>query len=306
MPKQQENPSYKQSGVALISVMLVMFVAVVLAAQQMRQSASAIKHVVARESQQQAYWYARAGEVLGRQALAADWREDRQSSPGSVATDHYNEAWAKEFSSLGLEDGSVKLLISDLQSRFNVNNLRAEDSSAAQASLKLIFQALSLSDAAYNELRDSVLQQAWSATATLRTLKSLQPAQRRELEPLLVALPATDVAVNVNTASEALLAALLGQRSSAAVRKIISDRKRAPIVDLNGPSFSIYASTSTKLVVNSEYFDIQTTAGFWQNSSYLSTKLHRSAKGELMTLSRTHGKHAITHSLNSDHLVGRQ
>ena len=305
MLKQQHKTHFQQTGVALISVMLVMFVAVVLAAQQMRQSASAIKHSVARESHQQAYWYARAGEILGRQALAADWREDRLASNGSIASDHYNEAWAKEFSSLGLEDGSVKVQISDLQSRFNVNNLRAEDSSDAEASLKLIFSALDLSDAAYTEVRESVLLQAWSDAKTLKTVNLLQPAQRRELEPLLAALPATNVAVNINTASEALLSALVGQRSSALVRKIVSERKHTPIMDLNHPSFSIYASNSTKLVVSSEYFDVQTTASYGQNSSYLSTKLHRSAKGKLMTLSRTHGKHAITHSLNSDHLVNR-
>lgn len=303
----------RQRGAALISVMLVLSIGMVLAAAEMRQSSAAISRAKTAEMATQGYWYSRAGETLGRQVLAEDVLIDNRSNSVNegerAAIDHFGEAWAQPFTSFGLEDGELRLQIVDLQSRFNVNNVRSNESAnavAAERNLARIFLVLGVAESVLDQVLVSVKKEAWNDLSDLGFFPDLNDDQRRELQRVLVALPSVDAALNINTAEETLLLALAGNQNSAAVRKLISLRRLAPFTDLTSPELSMYRQTSTKLDMRSEFFDIGSAAEFLTQRSFLNTRVHRAKDGTLTVIRRSSGKHAMNPAVHTDLLVSSQ
>lgn len=107
-----------ENGVALITVLLIVFLATIAAT-----ALASVQQLAARRStlllhQMQARQY-----LLGAEQWAAViLRRDRESTP----TDHPMEDWAAVPPALPVEGGSLSGRIEDLQGRFNLNNLLSQ------------------------------------------------------------------------------------------------------------------------------------------------------------------------------------
>jgi general secretion pathway protein K len=131
----------RQRGVALITVLLVVALAAVAAAEMTRQGQLDQRRTGNRLAREQAHQIALGGEQWARAILARDRRnagdsgdDGRGSGTGSSTSsgasdsarvDARDEDWARDLPPIPVEGGQVAGAISDAQGRFNINNLRA-------------------------------------------------------------------------------------------------------------------------------------------------------------------------------------
>lgn len=280
-----------QKGVALLSVMLVVTIAAVLSAQLMKQTSTALIDASHTEQYKQAFWYSRAGETLGRQILNEDLLDSQKRL--QAASDSFEDKWAERFHAFDLDDGRLNIAIIDLRSRINLNALQGEAANSAELALREIWAQKSLPSAQLENLLDHLKQHSVHDVSELLGLLDLNQQHLLELRPLIIALPDPRLAVNVNTANEAVLKALLADVSAPQVRKLIEMRTADAFSSLDQLPLSNYASTSTKLDVKSEYFEVQAHAQFGSAHHYLRTRLHRNVDGEIRILDRAEGKQFV-------------
>lgn len=109
-------------GVALITVMLMVALAAILATQMTAKLQLQLQKSINIESNQQAYWYAMGAEAFSRRVLT-------MSFDGEENVTHLGQLWAQGENSYPIEYGDITGEITDLQSCFNLNALRNEGGS---------------------------------------------------------------------------------------------------------------------------------------------------------------------------------
>ncbi len=280
-----------QSGVALLSVMLLVTVASVLSAQLMQQTSSALIEAGLSEQYRQAYWYSRAGETLGRQILNEDLRDAQNRLQAS--SDSHHDKWAQRFHDFELDDGMLNITIIDLQSRINLNAMQGKAANSAEAALRALWSQQNLPSAQLEVLIDHLDKHRFHDVSELTALFDFDQRVITELHTLLVALPDSRLAININTANEQVLRALLPNESAQQVRKLIEMRTADAFSSLDQLPLSNYAPSSTKLDVKSEYFEVQAHAQFGKAHHYLRTRLHRTVDGDIRIIDRAEGKQFV-------------
>lgn len=109
----------KQRGVALITAIVVVAIATVLAVRIGTRASLDLRRTAGLIALDQAWHVA-----LGAEAWAAEvLREDRENSQ----TDHLGEPWAQPLPPLPVDGGTVRGGLEDMQGRFNLNNLLESD-----------------------------------------------------------------------------------------------------------------------------------------------------------------------------------
>lgn len=106
---------HRQYGVALITVLLIVFLASLTATSLATLQQIAIRRSTVLQHQQQARLYALGVEQWAELILIRDGQENQ--------TDHPDEEWANLPPTLPVEEGIVSAKIRDLQGCFNLNNL---------------------------------------------------------------------------------------------------------------------------------------------------------------------------------------
>lgn len=126
-------------GVALITVMLVVALAAILATQMTARLQLQLQRTANIEENQQAYWFAMGAEAFAKRVLI-------MSFDGQDNVTHLGQLWAQGENSYPVDYGNITGEITDLQSCFNLNALRSEKSTSPSpsptASEKLAAQAL--------------------------------------------------------------------------------------------------------------------------------------------------------------------
>lgn len=115
MPMRDTAVHFRQAGVALITVLLIVFLASVTAISLATLQQLAIRRSTVLQHQEQARLYTLGLEQWAMVILARD-RQDNK-------TDHPGEPWAKLPLILPVENGELSGQLSDLQDCFNLNNL---------------------------------------------------------------------------------------------------------------------------------------------------------------------------------------
>jgi len=110
----------RQRGVALITVLLIVFMASVAAASLMTLQSFTLHRSTLLLNQQQARLYTLGAEQWAIALLKRDLRNDLEQNE---RVDTLQEDWATIPPSLPVEGGSISGRIEDLQGRFNLNNL---------------------------------------------------------------------------------------------------------------------------------------------------------------------------------------
>lgn len=109
----------RQSGVALITAVLVVALASIAAVAMLSSANLAIHRASTLSDTERAWWYADGIEAWVMSLLDLDRQNNK--------VDHLGEPWAKPVDYLPVDEGSLRGGVSDLQARFNLNNLSLKD-----------------------------------------------------------------------------------------------------------------------------------------------------------------------------------
>jgi general secretion pathway protein K len=192
-------PAKKSRGAAIIAAMLVVAVVGALAAGMFTQINRWLARTEAARDAAQAQSLASAGVRWAAQYL----NEESRLGP----LDHLGELWASGLPPTPIEGGLMGGKIVDAQSKFNVNNLAKADKSLSEPDYALA-RALAASLQIPAAQIDAI-------SAQIRTRPALSLADTPALAAhanLFTALP-TRTAINVNTAPQALLQLLAGEKT---------------------------------------------------------------------------------------------
>ncbi len=269
-----------QRGVAAITAVLIVAVAASAAMLMLAQQAATLDQAMLVTARAQADLYAQAGLDWARGVIAEDAR-----TAGNV--DSLDEGWAQPMAGLPVERAMVAGSITDEQGKFNLNNLVANNQKS-QADVDA-FGNLLASLALPRELADAVVD--WidadsdltsgagaedsyylalprpyrAANAPIIQIEELyrvrgfDAAGMAKLKPHITALEGR-TAVNVNTADELVLAAVLPKAAPDRIAEIIKVRLTKPfrstaeLTAFLGPDA---ASGAANIDVKSAFFQVR-------------------------------------------------
>ncbi|SFD70638.1 general secretion pathway protein K [Sulfitobacter brevis] len=157
--------------------------------------------------------------ALGAEAsMVAALRRDMEQAPD---IDHYAENWALAAQEeVVLATGRFSITVMDVRGRLDLNALSL-GGLAQQLVFARLTTSLGLPDRVATTVTDALVR--GGPVRSLSDIAGLDPAERAKLDPY-VSLLATRGALNVNTAEQTVLAAVLGSASSA--RQLIKLRER--------------------------------------------------------------------------------
>ncbi len=170
-----------------------------------------------------------------------------------TGVDHSGESWAQTEVNVEVDRGVLQGSIVDLQGRFNVNWLaNAEDqvvrdaflslatesgltSAAANAIVAFLTVGADVSHAGVAAARRPAVDLEGGAVLMVRQLRDVPGLSEKglaRLTPLIATLPG-DSKLNVNTASEAVLASLLPGAPRPALQQVLATRDQSPFASLD-------------------------------------------------------------------------
>jgi general secretion pathway protein K len=320
MPRRQKPAERRRCrGVALITVLLVVAIATILAVGMVRSQHMALERAGGLFSQDQAMLYTQGAEDFARELLRQDYDDDKH---GNHMVDHPGEAWAQPFPPFPVDGGVVNARITDLQGRFNVNRLwhdNAPDPEAA-AIFQRLLRNLDLPQTLVPALTDwldadgdpsgadgaeddfySRLEVPYRAAnqpladiSELLLVKGFTPDVVAKLRPHVCALPGSAL-INVNTADPVVLSALVDGLSMHNAEDVSSQRpaKGYASVDdflsgsvFNGLDSGEKSSLRSELDVRTHYFRLLTDADIGGRHSVLYAVIARSDSGTLQVVAR--------------------
>lgn len=243
-----------QRGVAVLTAMLVVTVATILAVNLLWDASLDQRRTEAALAADQGLLY-----VQGAEAWAADiLRQDLVDSPDS---DHLSEQWAVELAPLPVDGGTIGGTLEDLQGRFNLNNLIAGDGEV-DVTMRTQFERLLLlleidpalagvvvdwldgntemhfpsgaEDPAYSG-EEPTYRTANSIITTPSELLAMAGVDRDVyalLAPYVTALP-QGTPLNVNTASDVVLASLSEHIDLSTAASLVEERAGADFADID-------------------------------------------------------------------------
>lgn len=267
----------QQRGVALITVLLVMVIAIAAVTHAVTRNRLAISRTSAILANTQLAEFVQGAEAWAIIALERDFEEDRVAGN---ASDNLMEGWAQRLAEFNPGNGKIRIQINDLQSCFNVNNLtqpRAGNGANENSEiLKRLVRNLGgnqesalaiedwldpgdtplasdTEDSGYlgRELAHRTPDTLITDVSELSVVQGIDAEEWQRIEPQLCALPEVGTRINVNTASQELLAAVF---PSANIPGLITQRESgtpfAQMADLSG--FGI--SGGGEVEFNSAYY----------------------------------------------------
>ena len=120
------NALNSQKGVALITVMLIVALAAIIASQMTTRLQMQMQRSTNTSFNQQAYWYAVGAEEFAKSVLTLSFKTEKDIT-------HLGQQWAAGATNFPVDFGSIGGEITDLQSCLNLNALRAIKTNAQAA-----------------------------------------------------------------------------------------------------------------------------------------------------------------------------
>lgn len=316
-PPRRYPRAARESGVALLTALLVTAIVAVIAVNMVARQQIDIRRAGNIFDADQAYLYALGIESWAQGMLAKDMQKD----PAAPKVDGLNDDWATVLAPIKVEGGKVAGSIEDLQGRFNLNNLVGADDQPSPNDVR-IFQKL-LSDAKLDpdlvypvidwidknvnfsssnpaeDVEYTKLKPAYRAAnarlvspSELVLIKGYNAEVYRRLAPLVTALPETGSAINVNTAPPQVLMALLNIGTGEA-GALVRQRKAKPFAsaaDLlaalpNG--YQLPEGVSPAL--DSRYFLVTASSQAGRSQVQLYSLLFRDPTGKTTVMARAQG-----------------
>jgi general secretion pathway protein K len=305
------NARRQQRGVALITAVLVVAIGTMIAVNLMWEGTLDLRRAESALAADQGLLY-----VQGAEAWAADiLRQDLVDSPDS---DHLGEQWAYELPPLPVDGGTITGKLEDLQGRFNLNNLIGADGMENQLARRQFERLLNsleidpgLAGAVVDwldsdtELRfptggedvvytssDPPYRTANSMITSTSELMAIAGFDRdiyRRLAPYVAVLP-RGTKLNVNTASDLLLASLSDDLDLATATALVEERANDEFIDIDA-TFEGLVEPDTLQEIDgvSEHFLLTATVTLGSNQLTMRSVLQRDRSGITRALFRSLG-----------------
>lgn len=302
----------RQQGVALVSVLLIVAIATVMAVTMVREQQSAIQTARGYLARGQAMQYALGGEELARQILYEDFAE-------GTGRDHLTEVWANPELQFEFEEGEVNLMITDLQGLINLNSLADANPGRELSRQRLVnlLLAVSIDQTLVDRVQDWIDEDTGNrpggaedfdylaldppyrtsnqplASVTELRLMGLPPEQSAQLMPWITALPTPEAPLNINTAPPGVLQSLSPSLTFAVAESLAITRDEQEGFEtveafLQAPELAGLGIQGDGLGVQSSFFEVRVIARYQDKFSYLTSLVHRSrVDGSLQVLSRS-------------------
>ena len=120
---------FKQRGVALITVMLIVALSSIIAAQMTTRLQTQMQRSTNISFNQQAYWYAMGAEAFTKRILLKAFKDEPKVT-------HLEQIWAEKGTSYPVDFGEISGEVTDLQSCLNLNALHPSALTKEQAGEK--------------------------------------------------------------------------------------------------------------------------------------------------------------------------
>lgn len=299
----------RQGGVALITALLVVALAVVAATAMATRLQVDVRRSANLLHGEQAYAYALAAESWAQVIL----RRDAANS----TIDALTEDWAGSLSPLAVEGGVVAGRIIDQQGRFNLNSVVTATGTRNQPSIEYfgrLLEVLGLDPALVPVLVDWIdpdinatfpggaeddvyllldppyraANHALVDVSELRLLQGFTPEVVAALLPHVTALPDINTPINVNTATPAVLQALNADLTADDVQTLIQQREQTPYTDkvgfLASPALAGRA-VGVEIGVSSQWFAVDIEVQVGSGRARVRSLQHRDGP-KLTTVSR--------------------
>lgn len=294
----------RQNGIALITVILIVSVVMALAYHLLTHHSLTISSSKLLIDRTQLREYAIGGELFAREILHADWEDE-----DTQATDTLSEKWSDPLEPLLFDDGNLSVQIHDLSARFNLNGLVGRhgpdnilrfqrlleilglDRSRADLWLDWIDDNQEVSEFGAEDdqylLKNTPYRTANQLADDKSELMTLGVFTREELDrlfPFVVALPTTDLEININTVLQPVLESLSPNFDRSQAELLIeSEREYAEVEDV-AAEYAALGDSVAVLRVASEYFQIESRAETEKNRVYLRSLVHRDMTSGKVTL----------------------
>lgn len=291
---------HRARGVALLTVMLIMMLLTTLVVYLVEDEYLAIRRVSNQQESEQGFHFAVYAEQWARKVLEADARDNE--------IDHAGELWSTERPVLRETDTAVLWSeIEDLQGRFNLNNLAAGRDEVWYPAFQRLLTVLDINpgvadavvdwvdadinvgghfgaeDAEYQLLDPSyrAANRPMAAVGELAWVQGMTPEALRALRPHVTALPASDVRINVNTATGAVLRILTPEILDAGrAGSLMSGRGEEGYTDVDEflarPELAGQWEDAENMVsVRSEYFEVRSRVEHGRYATVLYSVIQR-------------------------------
>ena len=310
-----KNTRKMESGVALISVLLLVVIVTVLSVSMIQNQNFAIHQIRNSYDFTQTNLYALGGEELARQIL---W-QDFQDSPG---IDHLNEEWAEKNHHFEFEGGEIEINIIDLQSKFNINSLILEGDFGREARRRFgkllllsgldtmyldrlidwmdddgITRALGAEDYDYLGLATPYRTsgQPFTDLTELSLILDMDFSSFEQIRNRLSALPELNTPLNINTSDLIVLKTILpvssGEVDNSLVRVQESNGAFNSVDEfLQASPISRSGIKATGLSVQSNFFEVQIRVRYGDRIGYLTSIIQRGNNGSTHVISRNHSR----------------
>ncbi len=305
----RSNPK-RSRGVALITAMLIVALAGIIAANLAWDNALDVRRTMVLLARDQAMQVALGAESWVSSIL----RQDLEDSE----TDHLGEIWAGELPGLPIEGGEVFGEIQDLQGRFNINNLISSDGTIDDEVLEQFRRLLvsleldprfagitadwldtdldpSFPDGAEDSIYTGLTPPYRAANQTLTSVSELAALEGMDkltldiLLPHIAALPGKTT-INVNTATAPVLQSLGENVSVADVERLLGEREAAGFADVESTFQPIIdAEMLPEIGDRSRYFQLKVVVRIDTVRITLYSILQRSPRGDVAPIARSFG-----------------
>ncbi|MEM7018447.1 MAG: type II secretion system minor pseudopilin GspK [Pseudomonadota bacterium] len=289
----------QQTGVALVMVLLVVALATTAAVAMISRQQIDIRRTENILHADQAYLYALGAEDWARRFLVDDANRNQ--------ADHLGEPWAVQLPPMPIEGGSVMGRLEELHSRFNLNNLVAENGLPSERHIlqfQRLLQVLDLPPTLAQAVADWIdLDQEPLAPygaedltylrsnfgyrtpntrirdiGELRLLAGMEETYYQVLRQHVWTLP-TYTRVNVNTATPQVLMALIEGLDSGSAERLVEQRADEPFTNLQAflahEMLAGLGAEAADFGVKSEYFLLHAHANVGRGRANLFTLMFR-------------------------------
>lgn len=290
-----------QRGIVLITVMLIVAVATILAVQMADDQDLAVHRAASIFDNAQARQYAYGGEELARQILHASFIKD----PTKVTL---AQAWASNKLQYDYQQGHVQIKIEDLQGRLNVNSLvlTGIDGAVARQRFTSLFTRLGVDTTFVNRIVDWIdanqakspmgaedydylslahpyraANQPMEDPTEMRLLLGMNNKIWHAIAPYICALPDPAAPININTAPPGVLQAIAPGLTDQQAKAIASARDAGSGYQtvqafIGSPSNAFPPQINLAgLGVQSSFFEVNVRAQYRDRFAYLTSIIER-------------------------------
>ena len=300
-----------QRGVAVLTAMLVVALGTVIAVNLMWNATLDQRRTASSLAADQGLMYLQGAEAWAGEIL-------RQDQVDSFDSDHLGELWATELPPTPIDGGTITGHVEDLQGRFNLNNLVSpdgEEDEIARRQFERLLESLELDpnlagvavdwldsdgdtgfpfgaeDDAYSRSTPPYRTPNTIITSPseLLAMSGFELESYRILLPYVTALP-SGTNLNVNTASDVLLASLSDEINIARGAALVEERGGADFPDINA-SFAgdVEPDVLRRIDGVSQYFLLTATVAIGTNQLTMYSVLQRDNSGIARAIFRSLG-----------------